>query len=389
MAASEPAELPVMGIVGHTLEFFEHAVTLARGAPGLRSKAQPTVPYADMAAAHDMALGVLENVRTWHQRAALTRWPTFTAFNAQMLVDAAASAARGFELETRLRLDKASPGPAVRSVDDGRTSVWVGAMNVAREPLEIIAGERPAADGLLSIASELTYQEIHDKLLFVPALGEVILALELVTGRSVLTWQRLSATERVLAGLGIVLAPVLGAAARAAARVPAITRRTVLLALAERGLFAQMPTAARRGVSLQMAIGLRILPEEVFQKLLGIVRRHRGVVATLTEAESLFVNRCLARVQYRSRQALWLGILKKRFGKLPAGFEETIAVEARVKFEQHESAAMKRLAELSGERVVPLPKVLPEYHGLRIPPKSRALNTRMCSGATSYASSGN
>ncbi|CAL9667339.1 hypothetical protein SUDANB105_07311 [Streptomyces sp. enrichment culture] len=53
--------------------------------------------------------------------------------------------------------------------------------------------------------------------------GEVVLALDVISGRNVIGWRRLSATERALAALGIVLAPVLAAGARVALRATITT----------------------------------------------------------------------------------------------------------------------------------------------------------------------
>ncbi|MFD7462077.1 MULTISPECIES: pre-toxin TG domain-containing protein [unclassified Streptomyces] len=357
---------PVAGDVSRTLAYFEHAVGLARGTREIRDRARPTVPYADMVAAHEIAVEVRQRVRAWHARASMTRWPAFVAFGAQGLVDAAASAASRFEVETRLLAERGREGGEVPSARGGWPPVWVRSMNAAREPLEIIAGERAAADGDLAIASELTYEEIHDHLLFVPVVGEVVLALDVISGRNVISWRRLSATERALAALGIVLAPVLAAGARVALRATVITRRAVLLALAERGVFAQMPAAARRGVSLQMAIGLRILPEADFAQLLTVLRR----VGPMTKKEYDFVNFVLARVTYRSRHAMWLSIARKRIGRLRKG---TFYPQLSTAHEPHELAAMQRLADASGETVVALPTVLPEHFGLPRPPEIKTV----------------
>jgi hypothetical protein len=75
------------------------------------------------------------------------------------------------------------------------------------------------------------------------------------------------------------------------------------------------PVVARRGVSPQMAIGLRILPEPGFRQLLTVLRR----IGPMTKKEYDFVNFVLDHVTYRSRYAMWLSIARKRFGRLKKG----------------------------------------------------------------------
>ena len=298
---TEAEEEPVTaGRVAAVIATFEHALALARGTHRATDKEQPTVPRADMAAAHALTKAVYATVRDWRSRAETVRWPFFERVRMLGLIDAAASAARNAEIQMRLALQSGPPGTdPVRSLRGGWPPVWLTWLAAAQQPFEIIVGERPLEGSDIDLMGET---DAHGILLAIPVLGPLVLAFEASSGHSVTNWRRLTTTERTLSVVMIFLPLIVAAAVRGTVRAAVITRRAVLVALAQRGVFATMRGPGRTALALRLAIGLRILPETEFQELLQLLRG-TGTSRVTPAAQLTRLNYLLTRIDYLSRAA--------------------------------------------------------------------------------------
>ncbi|MFJ6568123.1 hypothetical protein ACIQNU_11905 [Streptomyces sp. NPDC091292] len=346
-------ELVTAGRVAAVVATFEHALTLARGTRKVTDKEQPTVPRADMAAAHAFTKAVYAAVRDWRSRAETVRWPFFERVRMLGLIDAAASAARNAEIQMRLVLQSGPPGTdPVRSLYGGWPPVWLTWLAAAQLPFEIIVGERPLEGSAIDLAGDA---EAHGVLLAIPVLGPLVLAFEAASGHSVTNWRRLTGLEVTLSVVMIFLPLIVGASVRGAARAAVITRRAVLVVLAQRGVFAAMRGPARTVLALRLAIGLRILSETEFQELLQLLRG-TGTARVTPPAQLTRLTYLLTRIDYLSRAAQWLrhaeaAGLTTGYGKLPGATPSAV-----------EELAGRRLAAVTDSPVVALPTELPEYY---------------------------
>lgn len=344
------SEAPEAGLVIRTLAMFEHALGLARGVPDVRVKEQSAVPRADMVAAHAIAEQVSQQLRRWRADAARVRWPAVTAAYALSRVDAAVSAARRLESELRQIVGGTAPATATsRALAGGWPAVWVREMTLARELLEITAGERPMEGSDIAMAGE---EGAHGLLVSIPVLGEAIMVFEAVSGRSVYNWKKLSIVERAFSVLAVIIPFAAGRVARVVGRGVLITKRAVAAAMANTKFAAALARIAGPGTVLRMAIGLRVLPEKHFDELLDLLR-----AARLNDKQQQRFTFFLSRIDYLWRTAAWLKEAKVQ-GLLKPGFN----VLKGAKPEPKELTALAALYRLSKKRVVALPKCLPEHY---------------------------
>ena len=176
------------------------------------------------------------------------------------------------------------------------------------------------------------------------------MAYEIIVGKSLLSGRQLSAEERIWAAVAAVIPIVVSAAIRGAVTAVTITRRAVLLALANRGFFRVLTTSSRGALTLRMTIGLRLLPEKDFQQLLLILRSS----ARMTVQEANHLNYCLARMDTSSVLAQWMAHADRELRGATQGFHSLSGAE-----HSEEVAAMRQLADKSGKRVVALQRSSP------------------------------
>jgi hypothetical protein len=225
-------------------------------------------------------------------------------------------------------------------------------MSAAQQPFEIIVGERPLEGSDIDLMDE---PDVHGLLLAIPVLSELVLAFEAVSGHSVTNWRRLSTMERAVSVVLIFLPLIVAAAVRGTVRAAVITRRAVLVALAQRGVFAAMRGPGRKVLALRLAVGLRILPETEFQELLQLLRG-TGTLRVTPAAQMTRLNYLLTRIDYLSRSAQWLRHAES--AGLTAGYGKLAGATPSA----GEELAGRRLAAVTDSPVVALPEVLPEYY---------------------------
>jgi len=343
------------GTVDAAIAAFEHAAALAHGqapADDRRTPPPKTIPRADMRAANRIADVLLEQFQEWHRRGQ-GAFPSNVAHPVHALIGSAEDAAR--RLESQTRAESSPPSDAtVPALLTGWLTVWVNNVNAAREPFEIAAGERPLAGSTIALAAEGHAESVEGLLVLMPGLGELVMAYEVVRGKSLLSGRQLSAEERIWTAVAAVIPFVVGRAIRGVVRAATVTRRAVLVALASRGFFRALTTSRRGTLTLRLTIGLRLLPERDFQQLLVILKG----TARMTVQESNHLNYCLARIDTVSILAQWLAHAERELGAVTRGFHS-------LRGAQHtdtERAAFKLLADKSGKRVVALPEILPEQY---------------------------
>ena len=365
--------MTTFGLVAISIESFERAVVFARGIEDIRQREKATVPGIDMMVAAAYAHSVNELVQTWRNEFDKYPWG-LAQYHARFLVDGAASAARSFDLETRLRrpqTDRELAGE-VRSVEGGWPAVWINEIKIAREALEILSGERAFARSSFQTIREGLEEVAEFFGVSTPVIGEAVLIYEAVFGRSVVGNRKLSDPERAMAGFGAILPTVVSYALRAAARagtqVFKVTRRSVIIALEYKRVYSILETATRLPRAVEIAVGLRALPEETFLEFRGLLRLvAQGAV--LTDKQTVRLTYFFIRIQDLSRLAQWLRIIEQELGEEFKGVQRLKGVRRDVR----EDKALALLAEKSGDPVVQLPETLPIEYPTRKPLKGEAV----------------
>lgn len=264
------------GLTVLTISMFEHAVSLARGVEDIDTPSTTTVPIADIRAAHDIAVEVDEYMRWLLQRFDRGGIPDLPAFGAVFMRDMlgrAGDAARRLEIETRVTLDrKPNALGEVRSLYGGIIERGVREMRVAREIMEIIAGERTVAESIFAGMDEAIGEAI---LVSIPYIGEGVLIYEAVAGRTLIGGRKMSQAERAITGIALILPYALAGVgkvvAQGAKRVGSITRRTILIALEYQRVFKLLETAKRLPHAMNIAIGMRRLSQATCR--IGMMQR--------------------------------------------------------------------------------------------------------------------
>jgi hypothetical protein len=365
--------MAAFGLVAISIESFERAVVLARGVEDIRRAERATVPGIDMQAAVAYAQSVNELIQEWRNRFDQFPWG-LAQFHARYLVDGAASAARNFELETRLRRPQTDRELAdeVRSLGGGWPAVWITQIKVAREALEILSGERSFANSSFQTIRAGLEEEVEFLLISTPVIGEAVLVYEAASGRSAVGNRKLSDPERAMAGFGLIM-PIIAAyalrtAVRAGAEAIKVTRRSVNIALVYARVYSILETAKRLPRCVEIAIGLRALPRETFLEFRGLLRLvAQG--AALTDQQITRLSYFFIRMQDVSRLAQWLRIIEQELGTGFTGLRRLRGVRPDVR----EDKALALLAEKSGDPVVQLPETLPIDYPVRSPLKGEAV----------------
>ncbi|MFF8731397.1 pre-toxin TG domain-containing protein [Streptomyces sp. NPDC015171] len=361
------------GLVAEALTSYKHAVMLARGITAaeqaeidrspnrterLRERESRTVPREDMEAAHLIATEVRSLFTEWQSRYSTVPWPGHREFAVRTTMNAASDATRHLADETRRILDGSPPGAGqVRSLRGAWPLVWLQWLYTAFEPLQVIEGELPLPEAAIGRPDEVLHDFAEFVLSAVPVVGEFVLSYEAVIGRQLVGGRKLSKPEQLLAFLGLVIPPVLGALVKQVPRVGGIVLRNFRVNLARR-----IPgsVAARLDrFTVDMVIALRSFPKESFEKFLGIIR----IAGKLTPEQQTSLNFYVSRLNCASRLAQWLRIIERDLG---AGFSDVRALKRppNVVVLPHERAMMEDLSRLSGKRVVSLPELHPQdYDG--------------------------
>jgi hypothetical protein len=347
------------GLITFTIAAFEAAVALARGVADIRQPERQTVPGANMVRAHIYAEAINEIIQQLYYQFDPTRWPILVATDARMIVAAAAEAASRFENETRQLLPVSPSQSEVHALTGGLAALWVTKLRIAQEALEIIAGERPFQGSTFEAMGEGRAETI---LVMLPYIGDCVLIYEAVAGRSVVGRRNLSNAERVAAALGVAL-PIIAnysvrLVVRAAAPVITVTRRAVIFALDDLRVSSILATARRLPRAVEIAAGLRALPEGQFNELRNLVAAGRQ--GALSASQVARLNYFFVRMYDLSRLAQWLRIIETELGSSFTGLQKL----KNVSFSPGEEQALTMLAQKSGDPVVKLPEVLPmDYPG--------------------------
>jgi hypothetical protein len=261
--------------------------------------------------------------------------------------------------ETRQRLPVSPSQSEVHALTGGLAPLWVTGIRIAQEALEIIVGERPFQGSTFEAMGEGRAETI---LVMLPYIGECVLIYEAVAGRTVVGRRNLSNAERVAAALGVAL-PIIAhysvrLVVRAAAPVVTVTRRAVILALDDLRVSSILATARRLPRAVEIAAGLRALPEHQFNELRALVAAGRQ--GALTASQVARLNYFFVRMYDLSRLAQWLRIIETELGSSFTGLQKLKNVD----LSRREEQLLTMLPEKSGDPVVALPKVLPmDYPG--------------------------
>ncbi len=331
---------------------FEHGVALARGTDDLRAAPAPTVPAESLEAAGAIAEEVHDFVLSLRMRFNEVQWPMLGRTPAIVVLGAAQDGAKSLVIATQERLgSRGRNQPPIQALGGGRIVLAVQEMRLAREFMEIIAGERTVETSVLSGADE--WAEIY--LGLVPVLGEAMIIYEALVGESVITRRKLSHAERAMNGLALVLPTILSHVAapvlRTASNVGRITRRGVEIALEYRRVYRLLETVKRIPHAMQIAIGLRRLPEAEFREFLVLMGRiSRG--DALTEVELARTTFFFCRMSEDAIAGLWLKIAHDSLGSSLQGFQRLPGS----KFQQHELELFEGASKLSKEPMIGLPK---------------------------------
>lgn len=355
------------GLVADVLTGYEHAVLLARGidaeeqaqldrqhdAGKVRERESRTVAREDMEAAHEIAVEVRALFVEWQNRYFSVPWPGFLEFGIRTTMNSASDATKHLVAETRQILDGSPPGAAqVRSLLGAWPLIWVQWVNAAYNPLQIIEGELALSETAIGQVGELLDDITEFVLSMVPVAGEFILGFEAVHGFSPTRSHRpLSTLERVLAVVGLVLPPVLGALVKEIPRV-GIALREFRVNLARK--IPNSTAAQLDRFTADMVIGLRSLPKDSFNNFLEILR----VVGGLSPKQAVKLSFFLSRIDYASRLAQWLQIIEKRVGKGLQGVH-VLMRPAKAVLKDQEPAMMEKLSRLTGKPVVAIPEMHP------------------------------
>ncbi|GHE05752.1 hypothetical protein [Streptomyces alanosinicus] len=356
------------GLVAEALTSYKHAVMLARGITAaeqaeidrspnrvalLRERETRTVPREDIEAAHLIAVEVRALFVEWQNRYYTVPWPGHREFGVRLTMNAASDATRHLEEQTRQILDASPPGAGqVRSLRGAWPLVWLQWLYSAFEPLQVIEGELPLPEAAIGRPDGVLHDFAEFVLSMVPVVGEFVLAYEVVMKRQLVGGRELSKPEQLMAFLGLVIPPVLGAL------VKQIPRAGVALRNFRVNAARRIPGSVAANLdrfTVDMVIALRSFPKDAFENFLRMIR----MVEKLTPEEQTAFNFYVSRLNLSSRLAQWLRIIERDLGK---GFTDVRALKRppNVLVEPHERAMMEELSKLSGKRVVSIPEMHPQ-----------------------------
>ncbi|MEU6665097.1 hypothetical protein [Streptomyces sp. NPDC046727] len=379
-----PAKEVRWGLVAEVLTSYKHAVMLARGITAaeqaeidqspnrterLRERETRKVPREDMEAAYLIATEVRAAFVEWQSRYYTVPWPGHREFAVHTTMNAASDATRHLVEQTRWILDGSPPGAGqVRSLQGAWPLIWLQWLYTAFEPLQIIEGELPLPEAAIGQPDEVLHDFADYVLSSIPVIGEFVLSYEALLGYQFVGGRKLSKPEQLLAFLGLVIPPVLGALVKQIPRV-GIALRAFRVNLARR-----IPGSVASKLdrfTVDMVIALRAFPKESFDKFLGIIR----TVGRLSPQQQSDLAFYLSRLNYASRLAQWLKIIERDLG---TGFSGVRALKRPLKPvpRPHERAMMEDLSRLSNKRVVSIPEMHPQdYDGfaakLAVDPKAK------------------
>ncbi|MFI2758621.1 hypothetical protein ACH5A3_07065 [Streptomyces echinatus] len=269
-------------------------------------------------------------------------------------MSAASDATRHLVEETGRILDGSPPGAGqVRSLLGAWPLVWLQWLYTAFEPLQVIEGELPLPEAAIGRPDEVLHDFAEFVLSTVPVIGEFVLGYEVAFRRRLVGGRGLSEPERLMAFLGLVLPPVLGALVKQVPKVGGVLLRNFRVNLARR--IPGSVAAKLDRFTADMVIALRSFPKESYEKFLGIIR----VVGRLAPEQETALNFYVSRLNLTSRLAQWLRIIERDLG---TAFTDVRALKRppNVVVAAHERAMMEDLSRLSNKRVVSVPEMHPQ-----------------------------
>jgi hypothetical protein len=235
----------------------------------------------------------------------------------------------------------------------GLLELGVQRMYLAREPLEILAGERPIEASVFAGMDEAIAEHV---LMLTPVIGECAMAYEAVVGRRVVDSKRLTLSERAVAGLGIILPRALGyAVGRVGATALRVTRRAIRLAYESSKVYRVLDSPIRGKLFIQLAVGLRTVSEAEFKEFTELLRQEvRG--AALTNSQQHRLNYFMFRMSARTRQAMWLAIIEKELG---SKLEQGVHLLQKARPSDIELNSLRQYCAHQKKSVVLLPELMP------------------------------
>jgi hypothetical protein len=350
----EAHPLTIYGI-GFMIATFEYATALARGVDDLHMSAMSTVPEANMRAAFNYGTVLNRQIADLRRKAPTIRWPVTSRVLLEEALGGALDATRHLMSRSREVLATARRGE-VRALRDGLLVLGVQRMYLARQPLEILAGERPIEASVFAGMDEAIAEHV---LMLTPVIGECAMAYEAVVGRRVVDSKRLTVSERAAAGLGIILPRALGyAVGRAGATVSRVTRRAIRLAYENFKVYQVLDSPIRAKQITQLAVGLRTVSDAEFKEFTELILQvARG--AALTNAQEHRLNYFVFRFSARARQAMWLAIIEKELG---SQLKPGVHLLQKARPSDFELNSLRRYCALQKKPVVLLPELLPAQY---------------------------
>jgi hypothetical protein len=343
--------------IGFMIGSFVHATALARGVDDLKMSPMSTVPTSDMRAVFNYGTLLNQQVTELNRNASTIRWPVTSRVLITEALGGAMDATKRLMSESHEVLQRAHGGE-VSALRGGMITFGVQQMYLAREPLEILAGERSIDESVFVGMDEAIADQV---LKLTPLIGECVMAFEAIAGRQVVNFKRLTPSERAISGLAVILPSALKyVGSRVGATVFRVTRRAIRLAYESSKVYRVLDSPIRLKLFTQMAVVLRTVSESEFKEftelLLQVVR---GVTLTIPEQNRL--NYFLFRMSARTQQAMWLAIIEKELGKnLKAGVHLLQGAHPS----QLELDNLRRYSLLTKEPVVLLPEIMPaQYPG--------------------------
>ena len=354
----------MFGEVVTLVETFAYAVGLARGQENPDKPEAREVAGLHMLVAHAYATQILQPIRDLYARFSAQSWPAVIREDARQFLARSVDAANRFEFETRLLAptNEAQARSSVRALQGGWPKVWVSTLRVARQTLEVVAGERPMEASYWQMVKDA---RTEFALTSMPVVGELVLTYEALVGREAATGRRLTDGERALAALFVLLPKVLEQVVQPVASAGKITLRALILTLDDLKVYSITKSLGRVSRSIELAVGLRLLPDKTFAELEDVlhqvnVAQRLGLIEFLNNAQLGKLNFLLQRMNDASRTAAWLRAIEKEMGAIPEkGFFQ---MKRAVRPIPREEAGLKLLAEQSGAAVVRLPEVSPNVY---------------------------
>jgi hypothetical protein len=180
-------------------------------------------------------------------------------------------------------------------------------MRVAKETLQVVRGERPMEQSYWAAARDLRAEFV---LTSIPVVGELVLAFEFMSGKEAATGRRMSDDERAISGLFAVMPLIVSEIGGAVASGAKVTRRAVTLALDDLKIYSIWRTLQRIPRSIELAIGLKVLPDKTFAELVDLLHQVKAaqrlnLLEFLTNKQLARLNYMVSRMRDASRTAMW------------------------------------------------------------------------------------